>query len=91
MNKNNSLKKKDMIVILVNLLVLFLVIYIFYIVENLKIVFSNESLCVLKTSSKTDLTEDYTDEINLSSFKIASHNPKIRHVRSTNSVKCNFI
>lgn len=91
MNKNNSLKKKDMIVIFVNLLVLFLVLYVFYIVENLKIVFSNESLCVLRTSSKTDITEDYTNEINLSGYKMANQNPKIRHIRSTNSVKCNYI
>jgi len=90
MNNNNYyLKKKDIIVIFVNLLVLSIVIYIYHVVDDLKTMLSNERLCVLKTSSKTDLTEGETDDIYFDISKMKNLN--IRHTRSTKSAKCNFI
>ncbi|XP_060853884.1 uncharacterized protein LOC132931854 isoform X2 [Rhopalosiphum padi] len=86
MNNNNYyLKKKDIIVIFVNLLVLSLVIYIYHVVHDLKTMLSNERLCILKTSSKTDLTEGDIDEIYFDFSKMKNLN--IRHTRSTKSTK----
>jgi len=90
MNNNNYyLKKKDIIVIFVNLLVLSLLIYIYHVVDDLKTMLSNERLCILKTSSKSDLTEGDTNEIYFDFSKMKNLN--IRHIRSTQSTKCNFI
>jgi len=90
MNNNSYyLKKKDIIVIFVNLLVLSLVLYIYHIVHDLKAMLSNERLCILKTSSETNLNEDDTDNIYFDFSK--KDNLKIRHTRSTEFTKCNFI
>ena len=90
MNNNNyCLKKKDIIVIFVNLLVLSLVIYIYHVVDDLKTMLSNERLCILKTSSKTDLNKGDIDDIYFDFSK--GKNLNIRHTRSTKSTKCNFI
>lgn len=85
-SNNFCFKKKDLIVILVNLSVLTFVMYIYYTVENFKTVLSNENLCInhnsLTTHSKSDLTK----------FKMKDQpNLNVRHTRSTNSVKCNSI
>ncbi|XP_016659505.1 uncharacterized protein LOC100570333 isoform X1 [Acyrthosiphon pisum] len=89
MNKmnNNSyyLKRKDITVIFVNLLVLSLVIYIYHVVDDLKTMLSNERLCILKTSSKTDLTDGDINEIYFDFSKMKNLN--IRHTRSTKSTK----
>jgi len=90
MNSNNYyLKRKDITVIFVNLLVLSLVIYIYHVVDDLKTMLSNERLCILKTSSKTDLTDGDINEIYFDLSKMKNIN--IRHTRSTKSTKCNFI
>ncbi|XP_050422951.1 uncharacterized protein LOC126834815 isoform X1 [Adelges cooleyi] len=57
-----NIKKKDIIVILINLMVLFLVVYIYFIVENLKMIFFNGVPCVLKTSKSGSLFEGSNDE-----------------------------
>lgn len=82
MNSKNCL---NVIVIFVNLLVLYVFISLYYTIENLKTVLSNEN--VPKESSKTD--EGYTN--NFDDFKITNQNVNIRHTRSTNPVKCNFV
>lgn len=90
MNSNNYyLKKKDIIVIFVNLLVLSLVVYIYHVVHDLKVMLSNERLCILKISSETNLTDGDTDNIYFDFSKM--NNLKIRHTRSTKFTKCNFI
>lgn len=90
MNNNNYyLKRKDIIVIFVNLLVLSLVIYIYHVVDDLKTMLSNERLCILKTSSKTDLTDGDINETYFDFTKMKNLN--IRHTRSAKSTKCNFI
>lgn len=89
MNKNN-MEKKDIFVIIVNLLVLFIVMYLYYIVENLKIILSTESLCVLKTTPKTDLVKENINELNFDSTT-TNNNVFVRHTRSTQSVKCKFV
>lgn len=88
-NNNDYLKKKDIIVIFVNLLVLSLVLCIYHVVDDLKTMLSNERLCILTTSSKTDLTESDTNEIYFDFSKLKNLNT--RHTRSTKSTKCNFI
>lgn len=90
MNNTNYLKKKDVTVIIVNLLVLSIVVYIYYIVVNLKTLLSNENVCILKTCSKTEPT-DYINDLYSNDSKMASQNSNIRHIRSTNSIKCNFM
>lgn len=94
-DKSNDfcLKKKDLIVIFVNLSVLTFVMYIYYTVENLKTVFSNNgNLCInhdsLTTHSKSDLTN--LDATHLHQSKMTDQR-FVRHTRSTNSVKCNSI
>lgn len=62
--------------------------YIYYVVDNLKTKLSNEN--VLKDFPKTDLTEGgHTD--NFEHFEMTNQNVNIRHTRSTNPVKCNFL
>ncbi|CAI6345221.1 unnamed protein product [Macrosiphum euphorbiae] len=86
MNNNNYyLKRKDIIVIFVNLLVLSLVIYIYHVVDDLKTMLSNERLCILKTSSKTDLTDGDINETYFDFTKMKNLN--IRHTRSAKSTK----
>lgn len=96
-DKSNDfcLKKKDLIVIFVNLSVLTFVMYIYYIVENLKTVLSNENLCIshnsMTTHSKSDLTKVNIDATHFLQSKITDQHLNVRHTRSTNSVKCNSI
>lgn len=85
MNNTKYMKKKDVTVIFVNLLVLSIVVYIYYIVVNLKTILLNENVCVLKTFSKTD-----SDNYDINDSKMVYQNSNIRHIRSTNPVKCNF-
>lgn len=93
MKENNNLKKKEIIVIFVNLLVLTLVVYIYYIVKNIQSILSNKnSLCVLKPSTKIDIANGkYIDEIFTEYSKLTNQNGNIRHTRSANSIKCNSI
>lgn len=88
-NNNYCLKKKDIIAIFINLLVLSLVIYIYHAVDNFKTMLLNERLCILKTSSNTDLNEGDIDETYFDFSKMKNFN--IRHTRSTKSTKCNSI
>lgn len=89
------LKKKDLIVIFVNLSVLTFVIYIYYIVENLKAMLSNENLCTnhdsLTTHPKVDLTKFNMDATHFPQYKMIDQHSNVRHIRSINSVKCNSI
>lgn len=90
MNINNCLKKKDIIVIFVNLMVLLIVLYMYYIVQNLKTIILNTH--VPKESTKTDISEGYTNDFD--NFKITNNNVNIRHTRSinqSNNLKCNFM
>lgn len=76
----------------VNLLVLTIVIYIYYIVENVKTVLSSgSSLCVLKTTSDIHLTKSNLEEVYFDSSEMKSHNVQIRQKRSSDSIKCNSI
>lgn len=80
------MKKKDVFVIFINLLVLTLVVYTYYTVNNLNTVLSKTSeLCVLKTSSNVIFKDNVDDS------KMTNENVRIRRTRSTNVVKCNFI
>lgn len=83
MDNTKYMKKKDVTVIFVNLLVLSIVVYIYYIVVNLKTILSNENLCALKTFSKIN-----SDDYDINNSKMAHQYYNIRHTRSTNSVKC---
>lgn len=91
--KNNSLKKKDLIVMFINLLVLLLVIYIYLIVAHLKTKLSNESnLCLLETSSNIGQPKSGKNDIYVDESKMMNHDVKyIRYTRSLDSKKCNFI
>jgi len=90
-NKNYNMKKKNIFVISINLLVLFLVVYIYYTVNNLQNVLLNKSeLCVLKPSSNV-IFKDNIEQINFDDSKMANQNIHIRRTRSTNFMKCNFI
>lgn len=85
-NKNYNMKKKDVFVIFINLLVLTLVVYTYYTVNNLNTVLSKTSeLCVLKTSSNVIFKDNVDDS------KMTNENVRIRRTRSTNVLKCNFI
>ncbi|XP_025421634.1 uncharacterized protein LOC112691561 isoform X2 [Sipha flava] len=87
MNNKNYWKKKDIIVIFINFTVLFLVVYIYYVVDELRTLFSKEKLCVLKPSSMRTLTDDNIDELYFDKFKSANQYVKSRHTRSSDSVK----
>lgn len=91
--KNNSLKKKDIIVMFINLLVLLLVIYVYFIVAHLKTKFSNESnLCLLESSSNIDQPKSGKNDIYVDESKMINRDVKyIRYTRSLDSKKCNFI
>lgn len=91
--KNNSLKKKDIIVIFVNLLMLSLVIYVYFTVVHLKTKLSNESnLCLLETSSNIGQLKSSKNDIYVDESKTMNHDVKyIRYTRSLDSRKCNFI
>ncbi|XP_050422952.1 uncharacterized protein LOC126834815 isoform X2 [Adelges cooleyi] len=81
-----NIKKKDIIVILINLMVLFLVVYIYFIVENLKMIFFNGVPCVLKTSKSGSLFEGSNDE-----FVFSNENKQhvvIRKARSLSETTC---
>lgn len=91
MNKN-YFKKKDVIVMFVNLLMLFIVAaYIYFnIAETLKtILLDKNSLCEPKTSLKID--RPYSDKRYFDYDKTTNQNTNTRRTRSTNSVKCNFV
>jgi hypothetical protein len=90
MNNKNYWKKKDIIVIFINFTVLFLVVYIYYVVDELRTLFSKEKLCVLKPSSMRTLTDDNIDELYFDKFKSANQYVKSRHTRSSDSVKCDL-
>lgn len=90
MNNKSYWKKKDIIVIFVNFTVLFLVVYIYYVVEDLRTLFSKEKLCVLKQSSTRTLTDDNVDELYFDKFKSTNQYVKSRHARSSDSVKRDF-
>lgn len=90
-NKNYNMKKKDIFVIFINLLVLSLVVYIYYTVNNLKTILSNKSkLCVLTTSPNV-IFKDNIDDINFDDSKMTNENVRIRRTTPTDSIKCNSI
>lgn len=92
MNTKNYFKKKDIIVMFVNLLVLTIVIYIYYIVENVKTILSSgSSLCALKSTSDVHLTKGSLEEVYFDSSEMKGHKVQIRQIRSTDSIKCNLI
>lgn len=83
------MKKKDIFVIAVNILVLILVVYIYYVIEQLKKTLLSESVCILKPSSNIDLNSESIAVFDDS--MLTSQNVVIRHSRSTQSKKCKFI
>lgn len=87
MNNKNYWKKKDIIVIFINFMVLFLVLYIYYVVDELRTLLLKEKLCVLKSSPMNSLTDDNLDEIYLDKFK-STNQLKSRYTRSIDSVQC---
>lgn len=89
-NIKNYWKKKDVIVIFVNFTVLFLVVYIYYVVDELRTVFLREKLCVLQPSSMSTSTDDRLDDVYLEKFKSTNQYVKSRHTRSSDSAKCNL-
>lgn len=84
--------KKDIIVIFVNLLVLSIVIYAYYIVEHLNTILSNDgSLNLQKTSSSVSPSKNGKGVMFIDDPNTTNQNVNIRRIRSTDSVKCNFI
>lgn len=91
MNKN-YLMKKDVVVIFINLMVLSIVVYAYYIVEHLKTILSDDvNLNPPKMSSSISQSKyaksgHFTDDPNRT-----NQNVNVRRIRSADTVKCNFI